>query len=272
MLKTIQEELRNFTNQENNIQSDPNLTDVGKRAKLQELKASMKTYFKPRIQRMRKEALREAYEAKSYQGAARAAGALNTEKFDFARLDYEAKAIKSAIARAGGDVYAAQQVFEKVKATRDHHKIKAAIDTIPLEVVRGELDGAVYDELVQELNQSENLLETEEQAHYKNKAQNHIDTLKEIQEAGKLLTGVVYGENPAAPGGIGKRLMEGINLTDDGEIELKIALSSSDEWSLDNQIVKESGDRRAAFQSVEEWAKEKIFDYDIDPVSDITGE
>lgn len=272
MLKTIQEELRNFANKENQILSDPHLTESGKRAKLQELKASMKTYFKPRIQTMRKEALKQAYEAKSLQGAARAAGALNTEKFDFARLDYEAKAIKSAIARSGGDVYAAQQVFEKVKASRDPHKIKAAIDTIPLEVARGELDGAIYDELVQELNQSENLLETEEQAHYKNKAAGHIETLKELQEAGRLLTGAVYGENISAPGGIGKRLMEGIELSDEGEIQLKIDIPSTNEWDLDKIIMQENQSRKAAFQGVEEWAKEKLFDYEIDPVSDISGE
>jgi hypothetical protein len=272
MLSTIQEELQSFVNRENQVKNDPNLTDVGKRAKLQEIQEAKKAHFKNHVSRMRKEALKAAKEAQSYQLAAHAAGELNTEKFDFSRLDYEAKAIKSAIARAGGDVYAARTVFEKIKASRDPHKIKAAIDIIPLEIAGDEIDKATVNELMQELNNSENLLETEEQARYKSKATEHIETLKEIQEAGRLLTGMVYGENPAAPGGISKRIMENINITDNGEVELKINLQTTDDWDLDKVILEENRNRKAAFQGVEEWAKEKLFDYDIDPVSDISGE
>jgi hypothetical protein len=66
--------------------------------------------------------------------------------------------------------------------------------------------------------------------------------------------------------------MENINITDNGEVELKINLQTTDDWDLDKVILEENRNRKAAFQGVEEWAKEKLFDYDIDPVSDISGE
>jgi hypothetical protein len=192
------------------IQEDRDLSTLGKSKALAALNDSTRKDLHKKALLLRKQAVIEALRVNSLRGASWAMGQIASEKMDWARLNYEATAVRSAMALAGADnPYKVEQIWKQIKDTRDPYKIRAFLDTAPAMFPEDSMQASVWDELKASLAGADSLIQTEEQAGYETEAHEHLDKLAEIaavvQAADNLDIGAV------APGQIMARVFEGIN-------------------------------------------------------------
>jgi len=110
-------------------------------------------------------------------------GELDAEKLDWSRLQYEASAVQSAVARAGGDVFQVAESFEKVKATNDKYKLKAWRDILPAHIPSNSLADKDWQNLVQDVERANMVAMNSEQLEVKVEQDLMLQELNQISDA-----------------------------------------------------------------------------------------
>lgn len=195
MKNQIQNFIDSFEPRQAAIQANRELSPEGKQKALERLDTEKREGLRAFVPELRAAAVAAAVEADKFQGCAWAAGQLETQTWDYTRLMYESQSIKAAMTRAGGDVYAAAELWQSIEGTHDKYKIKAAIDTIPLEVKATEQQAARIAELHDALNAGSHYLQSAEVADYNRQALDAAANLAEIRAAARLLDKTLHA-NP----------------------------------------------------------------------------
>jgi len=116
--------VESYAKQEAQVRSNNDLSESGKAKKLAAIQKDRKNLLHTMIDKLRMDAVLAAIAHERKAGVVELMGELDAEKLDWSRLQYEASAVQSSVARAGGDVFAVAEVFDKAKATNDKYKLK----------------------------------------------------------------------------------------------------------------------------------------------------
>ena len=119
-----------YTAKQDAIRNNKDLTEQGKQKSLAQLKAEKRIEIDKLVSDLRKETAAQAIEIDKLQRM-RDTLVRDYSEWDYSRLNYEAQAVKSALAIAGGDYYAIDEAWQRVKAGGDRYAIRAWMDTAP---------------------------------------------------------------------------------------------------------------------------------------------
>ena len=227
MRNQIKNVINEYQKKIDKVQNNKDLSAQGKKNRLDKLTGEKKDALKAFVPELRRQAVKAGLEARRLQGCAWASGQLDSEKWDYSRLMYESNAAKAQVRRVGGDVFEVVKEWDKVKNSGDKYKIKAYIDTVPLEIKQ--TDNRTYSDLMQDMSSKSNIFEKSiETGSYETGARSQLAELADLERIAAKLDGELYprsrpfGPNPVTQ----KRILKGIHLAD-GKIELDFQLDDN---------------------------------------------
>jgi len=212
-----------YAKQEAQIRSNQDLSSSGKAKRLAEIEQERKNLLHSMIDKLRQDAVLAAIAHERKQGVIEAIGELDAEKLDWSRLQYEAQAVQSAVARSGGDVFAVAEVFDKAKATNDKYKLKAWRDVLPANIPANSLADKEWQNLVADVERANMVAMNGEQLEYKVEQESMMNELNSISDAATQAANAVGADSRIVLG----RVFEGIRKDGEG---LKLEFSA---WSDD---------------------------------------
>jgi hypothetical protein len=204
------------------IENDADLTAEGKQKRLDKLAAERREILNSWAVDLRAAAVKAALTAKTKLGVAQLVREEDAARWDYARLTYESQAIKAACARSGGNIYAVGELWDTIKATGDKYKIKAAIDTLPLEVKADDMTADLRAELMQQLAAAVPDTTTDEAREFARVGREHLAELADIRNAARAIDEAIHQRvmGMGADNVTERRVMGGIE-ADDSEIALE---------------------------------------------------
>jgi len=196
------------------VKASKDLSSQGKQKALASLAAEKQAALRAVVPTLRRQAIEAALKVKKLANAQAALAEIESEKMDYGRLTYEAQAVKSALALAGGDPYEVSKAWEAVKKTGDRYRIRAFLDVVPATIPEDSLSEQSWAELREDMKQNVELTRSAEAAGYAQEQRVHLDELADISRVAGLVaddlgagTGAAYqGANVFA------RVLEGITL------------------------------------------------------------
>jgi hypothetical protein len=204
------------------VENDADLTAEGKQKRIDKLAAERREILNSWAVDLRAAAVKAALTAKDKLGVAQLVREEDAARWDYARLTYESQAIKAACARSGGNIYAVGELWDTIKATGDKYKIKAAIDTLPLEVKSDDMTSDLRAELMQQLAAAVPDTTTDEAREFARVGREHLAELADIRNAARAIDEAIHQRvmGMGADNVTERRVMGGIE-ADANEIELE---------------------------------------------------
>jgi hypothetical protein len=216
--------VESYAKQEAQIRSNQDLSEAGKAKKLAAIQKDRKNILHSMIDKLRMDAVLAAIAHERKQGVIEAIGELDAEKLDWSRLQYEAQAVQSAVARSGGDVFAVAEAWDKAKAKNDKYKLKAWQDILPAHVPENSLADKEWQNLMADVERANMVAMNGEQLEYKVEQDLMLQELNSISDAATQAASAVGADERIVLG----RIFEGIQKTDDG-LKLEFSAWSDDE-------------------------------------------
>jgi hypothetical protein len=211
-----------YAKQEQQIRSNGDLSSSGKAKRLAEIERERKNLLHTMIDKLRQDAVLAAIAHERKAGVVELMGELDAEKLDWSRLQYEAQAVQSAVARSG-DVFAVQEAWDKAKASNDKYKLKAWRDILPANIPSHSFADADWQNLVADVEQANLVALSGEQLKVKVEQESMMNELNAISDSATQAANAVGADSRIVLG----RIFEGIQKEGDG---LKLGFSA---WSDD---------------------------------------
>jgi hypothetical protein len=212
-----------YAKQEQQIRGNQDLSESGKSKRLAEIERERKNLLHSMIDSLRKDAVLAAINHERKAGVVELMGELDAQKLDWSRLQYEATAVQSAMVRAGGDVFAVAEAWDKAKASNDKYKLKAWRDILPANIPSNSLADAEWQNMVADVERANLVALNGEQLEVKVEQDLMLQELNQISDAATQAASAVGADSRIVLG----RVFEGIQKTDEG---LKLGFSA---WSDD---------------------------------------
>jgi hypothetical protein len=213
-----------YAKQEAQVRSNNDLSESGKAKKLAAIQKDRKNIIHTMIDKLRMDAVLAAIAHERKAGVVELMGELDAEKLDWSRLQYEASAVQSAVARSGGDVFAAAEAFDKAKASNDKYKLKAWRDILPANIPSNSLANKEWQALMQDVEQANLVALSGEQLKVKVEQESMMNELNAISEAATQAANAVGADERIVLG----RVFEGIRKDGEG-LKLEFSAWSDDE-------------------------------------------
>jgi len=246
-MKKLQDLLNEHETQVNRIRGNEKYSEVGKRDAIAKLNLEKSEAIRAMVPDLRRQAVESALEVKSLQLAKSALASMRDDSLDYARLAYEAVAVRSTIVRAGKyEPWTVATAWEQAKKSGDKHLIRAWIDQAPAEMPTDE-NGAMladYQKIVDDMNGG-GWLETPEMQKYTKEQKDHIHELGEIEKDAQEINQALG----ASRGSVTKRVFEGVRLADD-KIELEFYRQENEEIDqVYNRLESERTEKLKPYQA-----------------------
>lgn len=217
-MNKLQDLLNEHETQERRIKDNENYSERGKLSALKKLNQEKNEAIRAMVPDLRRQAVSTALSLKVTQGVKGLLAGQRNDSLDYARLAYEAIAVRSAIVRAGRyEPQTVAKAWEQAKQSGDKHIIRAWLDTAPAEMPTDD-NGAVlndFQKIVDDMNTG-NWLDTEEMQKYTKEQKDHIEELSEIRKTAAAINDALGAER----GAVSKRVFEGVRIEDNNKIEL----------------------------------------------------
>jgi hypothetical protein len=208
-----------YAKQEQQIRGNGDLSESGKAKKLAAIQKDRKNLLHTMIDKLRMDAVLAAINHERKAGVVELMGELDAEKLDWSRLQYEASAVQSAVARSGGDVFAAAEAWDKAKASNDKYKLKAWRDILPANIPSNSLANKEWQALMQDVEQANLVALSGEQLKVKVEQDAMLNELNAIGDAATQAANAVGADERIVLG----RVFEGIQKDGEG---LKLGFSA----------------------------------------------
>jgi hypothetical protein len=212
-----------YAKQEQQVRSNNDLSESGKSKKLAAIQKDRKNILHSMIDSLRKDAVLAAINHERKAGVVELMGELDAEKLDWSRLQYEAQAVQSAVARSG-DVFAVQEAWDKAKSNNDKYKLKAWRDILPANIPKNSLADKEWQNLMADVERANMVALNGEQLEYKVQQDLMLQELGKISDAATQAASAVGADSRIVLG----RIFEGIQKTDDG-LKLEFSAWADDE-------------------------------------------
>jgi hypothetical protein len=224
--------IQELNDRENAIKQNPDLSNQGREKALKVLSIEKAAVFTQIATTLRRQAVAAALQAKKMAGVSWALNQIEAEKLDYSRLNYEAQAVKSALALAGDDPQRATELWQRAKAQADPYKIRAWLDQAPaLFPENSKVDPVGWDELKGDMTNSVSLTHSAEMARYENEKRAHLEELTAISSEAAEVADYCGPHNFVMA-----RVFEGIALDKTGE--LNVNFSQRDGEDLDQTYTR----------------------------------
>lgn len=205
-----------FEAENQKIVDNKNLSVEGKHKQIAELLNSYESMAQEKARTLRRNGIMEALRLKDAQAKQADYLKAQREAMDYSRLNYEAQAIKSKLARAEAlsDVF---QIWNEAKESGDPHVLKAWKDTAA-EVIQGiEGPDQIRDRIYKEIDQVQIESPDPEIAE---KEREHLDKMREIESEVKDLDGFMSREKSGyAPEKVKRYVLKGIGFNDNDQVQ-----------------------------------------------------
>jgi hypothetical protein len=208
----VRELIEAYAKQEQQIRSNGDLSAAGKSKRLAEIERERKNLLHTMIDKLRQDAVLAAIAHERKGGVIEAIGELDAERMDWSRLQYEATAVQSAVARSGGDVFKVQEAFDKAKASNDKYKLKAWRDILPANIPANSLADKEWQTLVADVERANMVAMNGEQLEYKVEQESMMNELNAISEAATQAANAVGADERI----VLRRVFDGIRKAGEG--------------------------------------------------------
>jgi hypothetical protein len=204
--------IESYAKQEQQIRSNGDLSESGKAKKLAAIQKDRKNLLHTMIDKLRQDAVLAAINHERKAGVVELMGELDAEKLDWSRLQYEASAVQSAVARSGGDVFAVAEAWDKAKASNDKYKLKAWRDILPANIPKNSLADKEWQNLMQDVEKANLVVLSGEQLKVKVEQDAMLQELSSISDAATQAASAVGADERIVLG----RVFDGIQKDGEG--------------------------------------------------------
>ena len=170
-----------FETKADRVRRDRNLSNEGRAKALQALVGEKNSAIDLMTSSLRKQAIESAAWAEKTRTAILKLSKTESEKYDYARLNYEAQAVKSALVLAGDDAGKAAGMFEDARASRDAYKIKAWLELAPALMPTKTPNAGKWQALITSMENSKELLQSPEMEKLEKERREYLTELEDVK-------------------------------------------------------------------------------------------